>query len=364
MATGYLHATYEQAGASNYAPSTGNENAAATAYSGKAMYFPIMSAKPTLGPNPLERDDELRNYDQPIARITDTYDPTWDYESRAYPDLTGWHLANLLGRTTNYTAAVGPTATNLDGTTALAAGQYSHTWVAPFGPSGAIPQSSRFVFAYADQSVFYEVRGAATEQLEITTPDQGGAQVKASGPATFLNTIANPSLTPAYETPGIRPFVHGNLSVTYADTSSGYTTANAGTASEFAVTIRNPVNAIRTLGVSSQYPDRLEKDDTLVMISGTLSKRNLTQADWDAMRNLQTFTLTASWVSTTYLDGASGAKYGLQIKIPNAQLVSGDIDNLDNKRRHGSQFQWQAIYDGTTASATIKLVNKTATYAV
>jgi hypothetical protein len=430
MATGYLHGKFEQAGVSDYTPSPGNETTAST-YSSKLIYFPIMNAKPTLAANPLERDDELRNYDQPIARISDSFDPTWDYESRLYPDLAGWHLAQVFGRVANYSVVQGGTtvsttttaasttttlpitsgtgtvngqyvtgtgipanttivtgagstsltlskavsvasgasvsfgsAVDADGTTLLAAGQYSHTWTAPFGPTGAIPQTSRLLFAYKDQSVFYEARGCATEQLEIATPDQGGCTIKASGPATYLNTITDPTLTPSYESPSIRPFVHGNLSVTYADLSgAGYTTANAGTASEFTLQVRNSVNAIRTLGVSSQYPDRMEKDDGPLNLSGTLSKRNLTQADWDAMRNLSAFTLNAKWISTSYITGTTGAKYGLAVTIPTAQLVSGDQDALDNKRRHGSSFGWQAVYDGTTASATVKLVNATATYA-
>ena len=365
MATGYLHGKYEQNGASDYTPKPGNE-VTTPSYSSKLMYFPIQSAVPNLNPNPLERDDELRNYDQPLLRVTDTYDPTWDYTSRVYPDLLGWHLAKLLGRDTSsgYSVAAGAAATDLDGTTALAAGQYAHTWTAPFGPAGAIPQTSQLTFAYKDQATFYQMSGCATEQLELDTPDSGGVGLKAQGPALYLNSVTDPSLTPAYETVARRPFVHGNLAVTYADTSSGYTTANAGVASGFTVQASQPVNAIRTLGVTSQYPDRMEKDDAPVMFSGSIAKRNLTKADWDAMKALQTFKLTAKWTSTDYITGTSGAKYGLSMTFANAQLVGGSIDPLDNKRRHGASFNWNAVYDGTTASVVVKLVNATATYAI
>lgn len=357
MATGYFNAKFEQTGASDFTPKAGNESAAATY--GLERFFPVQQTKPSLGSDPMERDDELRNADQPLLEITDTYDPTWEYTSRAYPDILGYHLANLLGRDTSNGYSVVGTAgsgTDIDGT-ALTSG-YAHTWTAPFGPAGAIPQTSRMVWAYKDQSTFYELRGAATEQLEIDTPDKGGVQVKASGPGTYIASISDPSLSPSYETPAIRPFVYANLSIAQSGTSAPSTT---GVASGFTVQVSNPVTAIRTLGASSQYPDRMEKDEGPIAITGTISKRNLTADDWKAMRDLNLFTITAKWAGSSFLTGTSGSKYGLSMTIQ-AQLVGGDIDDLDNKRRHGSTFNWKAVYDGTTAGCVIKLVNNTATY--
>jgi len=360
MANGYYSAKFEQDGSATYVPSPGTEGAVAP-YFGAVRYFPVQQVKPSLGPNPMERDDELRNADQALLEITDTFDPTFDYTSRAYPDIVGYHLAQVFGRdtSTNYAVAAGSAATALDGTTALASGQYSHTWTAPFGPAGSIPQTSQMIWAYKDQSTYYQMRGAATESLELSTPDAGGVQIKAQGPGLYLSSTANPSLTPSYETPSIRPFVHANLAVTYSGASAPTT---AGTASGFDVSIRNPVVAVRTLGASSQYPDRMEKDEGPIMITGTIAKRNLTADDWTAMRDLNLFTITAKWESSQYMTGSSGSKYGLSMTLQ-AQLVGGDIDDLDNKRRHGSTFNWKAVYDGTTSSAVIKLVNKTASYA-
>lgn len=504
MANGYLQGKYEQTSATDFTPNPGSENTTPV-YSSKTIYFPIISSAASLNPNPLERDDELRNSDQPFLRVTDVFDPTYSYDSRAYPDLSGWWLAMLLGRdssasssvvlTTTTTAlitaatvipvtsatgiAVGQlvggvnitpgtyvtsvsalnvtvsaaqtlssgstvtfatagnykvetgsaavsttttassstaviavtsatgitvgqyvvgtgipantkvvsiaslnitlsavvavasgaavsfgTATDIDGTALLAANQFAHTWTAPFGPSGAIPQTANLTYAYKDQSAFFQLKGAACEQFTLDTPDQGGVQIKAEGPAAYLTSISDPSNTPAYESVSRRPFVHANLAVSYADQSgSGYTTANAGVASGFTVQARNPVNAIRTLGGASQSPDRLEKDDGPIMFSGTIAKRNLTKADWDAMRALSTFQLSAKWKSTDYITGTSGAVYGLSVTVPNAQLVAGSPDALDNKRRHGASYTWNAAYDGTSASVVVKLCNATSTYA-
>lgn len=359
MANGYFTGKFEQTGAADYTPKPGNSTTEATAY-GAVRYFPVQQTKPNLGADPMERDDELRNADQALLEITDTFDPTWEYSSRAYPDILGWHLANLFGRdtTSGYAVLAGAAATDLDGTTALATGQYAHTWTAPFGPTGAIPQTSRLVWAYKDQSTFYEMRGCATESLELDTPDKGGVQIKAGGPGTFIDSIADPSLTPSYESPSIRPFVHANLAVTQSGSSAP---SSSGVNSGFTVNISNPVTAVRTLGASSQYPDRMEKDEGPFMVTGSISKRNLTADDWKAMRDLNLFTITAKWAGSQFLTGTTGAKYGLSMTIQ-AQLVGGDIDDLDNKRRHGSSFNWKAVYDGSTTSCVVKLVNTTATY--
>lgn len=357
MANGYLNGKFEQNGASDYTPRAGTETVAASY--GLERFFPVQQTKPTLGADPMERDDELRNADQSLLEITDTFDPTWEYTSRAYPDVLGYHVANLLGRDTSNGYAVassGGGGTDIN-SVALTSG-YSHTWTAPFGPAGANPQTSRLVWAYKDQSTFYEMRGCATEQFEIDTPDKGGVVVKASGPGTFINSISDPTLSPSYETPSIRPFVHGNLSVAQSGASAP---ASSGATSGFTVNINNPVTAVRTLGASSQYPDRMEKDEGPISFTGTIAKRNLTANDWTAMRDLNLFTITAKWTGTSYLTGSSGTQYGLSMVIQ-AQLVGGDIDDLDNKRRHGSTFNWKAVYDGTTPACVVKLVNNTATY--
>ena len=359
MANGYFTAQFEQNGASDYTPKTGNESTVATY--GLQKYFPVQTTKPSLTPNPMERTDELRNYDQDLQLISDIYDPTWTANMRAYPDTLGYWLATILGRdtTAGYSVAAGASATDLDNSTALATGQYAHTWTAPFGPAGAIPGSTQLRWAYKDQSTFYEMRGCATENLAIATPDNGGVTVAASGPGTYLTNISDPSLTPAYESAAIRPFTHASLAITQSGSAAP---SGSGVNSGFSVNINNPVNAIRTLGIGSAFPDRLEKDDAPINVSGTIDKRNLTANDWAAMRDLSLFQILAKWTSTQCMTGSSGAKYGFSI-TSQAQLVGGDMDDLQSKRRHGSNFQWKAVYDGTTNSAVIKLVNKTATYA-
>jgi hypothetical protein len=52
----------------------GNETNSPT-LSTKIMYEPIQSFGPKLGANPMERDDELRNQDEPLSVLSDVYAP-------------------------------------------------------------------------------------------------------------------------------------------------------------------------------------------------------------------------------------------------------------------------------------------------
>ena len=65
---------------------------------------------------------------------------------------------------------------------------------------------------------FSKTKGAAAATLGITTPDVGGVQLEASGPANYLNRQANPSLTPTFESQSIRPFDRRDVTLTPVET--------------------------------------------------------------------------------------------------------------------------------------------------
>src|SRR3954467_8652553 len=77
----------------------GNETNSTT-LSTKKVFSPLQSFAPKLGVNPMERDDEVRGQDEPIAVLSDAYSPSWEYKSRAYPDLLGFRLKHILGAPT------------------------------------------------------------------------------------------------------------------------------------------------------------------------------------------------------------------------------------------------------------------------
>lgn len=342
MATGYLHAAFES--------TPGNETNTPT-LSTKVIYFPLITAKPDLNPDPMERDDELRNQDEPLAVLEEAHTPAWSFASRAYPDLLGFQFKNMLGSPA--TTAGNGVITDQDGI-AIPTNAYRHVWTAPFGPGGVSPQTSQLQFSYKDQSVFFKLKGAATESLAISTPETGGARIEASGPAAYMVRQSDPALSPTYEALTVRPFTRGNL------TLPTFLAGSNARFEDFSVNIAQNVDLVRSLGVASKFPDIVEKGDGLIVVSGSANMRTLDVDDYDALKAATGFALTARWVNDSII--ASSYPYKMYVVCTNAQYTGGDVDDLDNRRRHGANFNWKATYAGST-SVTIQLVNATSSYA-
>ena len=341
MATGYLHGAFES--------TPGNEVNTPT-LSTKVLYFPLITAKPDLNPDPMERDDELRNQDEPLPVLEEAHDPSWQYSARAYPDLLGFALKNLLGSPTTTTG--NGVITDPDAA-AVPTGAYKHVWTAPFGPAGASPMTSQLQFSYSDQGVYYKLKGCATESLAITTPEKGGARIETSGPAAYMARQSTPGLSPSYEALTVRPFTRGNL------TLPTFLSGSNARFEDFNVSIAQDIDMVRSLGAASKFPDVVEKGDGLIVVSGQATMRSLDADDYDALQAATGFALVARWVSESII--ASAYPYKLYVAASNAQFTGGEVDDLDNRRRHGAQFNWKATYAGS-ASVTITLVNATSSY--
>jgi len=342
MPTGYLRGAIESI--------PGNESNNPTLGT-KKPFFPLRSFAPHLGAAPMERDDELRNQDEPLAVLPDVYDPSWEYESRLYPDLLGFFLTLTLGMPV--TTAGNGVITDPD-TTVIPVGAHRHVWAAPFGPSGISPLTAQFDVAYRDQAAFFKAKGAACSELTIQNPETGGSTIGASGPANYLDGQADPALSPTYETLAIRPFTRADLTLPTWLTGTG-------THENFDVTIENPVENVRSMGIKSAYPDVMEKsNDGPIVVRGSIPQRQLDMDDWNALKSAAGFAAVARWVSDSVI--ASAYPYKLFVAMSNCQYVDGDSEELGNKRRHGATFDWKS----TTASAgstTITLVNATSSYA-
>ncbi len=343
MPTGYARMAFESL--------PGNEVNTPT-LSTKKLFPPLQSLQPTRGEAPLSRDDELRNTDEPLAVLPESYSPTWEMSVRAYPDTLAMLLALALGTPT--TAVGDGIITDLGGVK-IPTWAFRHRFAAPFGPSGASPRTAQLDIAYADQGVFLKAKGAACSDITLDTPEQGGASVKANGPALFLDEQTDPALSPSYEALSIPPFFRGNLSL-------GANLAGTGTTQDFGLAISNPVEAARTLGVASLYPDAMFKDNDggPIVVQGTIPKEILDSQDLQALKAATGFELLASWVSTAVI--ASGYPYKLFFKAANAQYIEGTPDALQNKRRHGSQLSWKSTTT-SSGSSTFEVVNATASYA-
>jgi hypothetical protein len=339
MASGYFKAAYENV------PGTEVNN---PTLSTKVIYVPVITSKPDLAPDPMERDDELRGLDEPLPVIPESYAPKWDKTLRGYPDSIGFFLKALLGA---------PTSTAGNGIITDAAGipiptgATRHVWTAPFF-TGSTPQTFEGIWAYKDQGVFFKIKGCGTDTIAFETPDKGGMSVKVSGPGMYMQRISDPALSPAYESLAIRPFLKAGLKLTWL--------TGAAVVQDFTLNATAPVEATRTLGAGSKFPDLMEKGDGLIVFSGSVNSRSLDQDDWDAVLNSTGFSAVATWLSDTFITGSYA--YKLFVTMSNVQLTGGDVDDLSNKRRLGANYNFKATNAGS-ASVTVQLVNATASYA-
>jgi hypothetical protein len=342
MPTGYLRAAIES--------EPGNEVNTPT-LSTKKVFPELQSFTPKPGVKPMERDDELRGQDEPLLVLPEVYEPTWAAAMRMYPDPLGLFLSLCVGPAEN---VKGDGIVKDLNEVVIPTGAFRHRWTAPFGPTGANPLTAQFDVAYKDQTVFRKMKGAALETLGITNPDTGGVSLALSGPATYYDTQSDPALTPAYETLTIRPFTKSNLVV------KGLT--NGGEIEDFTVTIANPVEVNRSLGIASRWPDKMEKADSgPIVVSGTIPKRFIDADDLLALKEATGFELVASYVSDTKV-GATTFPYKFAVKCVNAQYVDGEEAALENKRRIGASYNWKST-TASTGSTTFELVNATESYA-
>lgn len=342
MAKGYLKAAYESI--------PGNETNSPT-LSTKTIYPPLISFDPDPGVSHLDRDDELRDSEESPQLLPEMKAPKWSLGARLYPDLLGFMLKLILGNPV--TTAGNGVITDPDGTV-IPAGAHRHVWTSPFGPSGASPLTAEWIAAYKDQAAFYKLKGSACEALSITTPESGGGRMEASGPTLYLTDIADPALTAAFESLSVRPFMRQDLQIVTWLTGSA-------TFEDFDAALANPVVALRTLGISSEWPDVMEKGDGPIVITGSVPKRAIDPDDYTALKNATGFGTKARWKSKSIITGSY--PYTFWIEHDNAQYFEGKPNPLENKRRLGASFRYKATSDGAGAASTITLVNATASYA-
>ena len=351
MPTGYVQLRGEQI--------PGNEAVSPT-LSTKVLYVPVDEFSVDQGAAFLDRNDELRGLSEPVPHIPQSYEGKWGLKSRLYPDTLGMLLASAFGigatgetAATHYTATVGNgIITDPDGTV-VATGATKHVWVAPFGPAGASPKTFNFYAAYKDQGAYFQGKGAHVESIAIDTPEAGGAAIDASGGSAYLNAVSDPSLTPSYETLATRPFMRGGQLI------ATWLTGTA-TSSDFNLNIANPVELVRSLGTESKYPDVVEKGEGLVLVTGSIAKRQLDIDDFNALRDATEFAAKVRWRSDTVI--AAATRYAFWAEFSAAQYTDGSLDPLGNKRRLGGSFNFRATRNAS-ASVTFTLINNVASYA-
>lgn len=354
MPRGYVHMLRETDVA-------GNElNTPAT--STKELYLPAISSGPDLEPTPLNRDDEIRNSDEPVSELEEKHAPKHEHEVRGYPDVLGMVLSMLFGPPAS---TAGDGIITDPGAGVIPVGATRHVWdssLAPgvdgaFSPFAARPQTSQMQWAYSDlpTATYFKQKGAAIDKLTIETPDTGGMRLKFGGPGLYLARGADPALTPAYESLAIRPFTRRDL--TLPEWLSGTAVHE-----DFSIDIANGVEPVHSMGISSKFPDVMDKAEGPVVVSGSLAQRYLDPDDYDALKSATAFSALAQWVSESII--ASGYPYKFFVNFEQAQYTAGSFDRLQNKRRHAGQFTFKGVVTTPgTPSVKITLVNATPSYA-
>lgn len=318
----------------------------------KVLDSPATSVENSPEPAPLERDDELRGADEPLEVFPDEYDPTWSFRSRAYPDLLGFRLTHLLGAPRTVEGD-GATVRDPDGNT-VPRGAYMHEWAAPYGPAGDAPLTTNMLLGYADEGTYIRMTGCAAEELSLSSGEAGGVQLETSGRALHWATIVDPSITPTPEALATRPFMRRGLRVTLWQ-------GRVLDLSEFGVTVTNPVEFDRALGVASAFPSIAEKAEGPITVMIEAPKRKLRSADLDALMDATRFAVKALWESQNEI-GATRYPYRLWLEGDGAQYTGGGPEALENRRRIGASYQAKLTSDGSGASSKFTLVNATAEY--
>jgi hypothetical protein len=341
MANGYTKAAHESV--------PGNENNTPT-LSTKVIYEPVQSINATLEPKHLERDDELRPGDEPLAcsrrcsTPSGSSRPRLPRHARVRADPDARHAVSTAGD---------GVITDPDAAT-IPVGATRHVWTAPFGPTGLNPKTVERILAYKDSGVFFKAKGCGTSALSIDTPESGGVSMKASGPALHLA--------------GSRPRAHPDLRGAHRRAVPARELHDRDVAGQHRRD-RGRHRRVRAPDGTRPHPRdreqvrRRARDGrrARVICTGSIPKRVIDADDYDALLAGTGFAVKVKWTSTVNI-GATSYKYTFWLECLNAQYLDGGPEALANKRRHGGSFNWKSTNTGTAGSTKLTLVNATASY--
>ena len=345
MALGYIQLKRETNGPLN------ESTWAAGTYGTKILYPPASNIAPDIAPTQINRDDEIRNANEPSPILPDKFDPKMPLAVKGYPDTTAFLITLMYGLPT--TVVGNGTITDLGGGT-VPTGAYTHTWTAPFSGTVNIPTTAQVLAAYADQGVYLQGFGMGIQQLDLGTDDTV-MNLSAQFDGLFMQQISNPSLTPAYEASTVQPWKPRNATLTTWLANTGLTVQGGLTYS-----FMNPFEKDRTQGVVSMSPNALFKTD-LPTTTGTINKLLFDVDDWNALVASTGFAALTAWINDSFVTGSY--PYKLFVKNTNLQYTGGTPAPLTNSRRLGASYNFKATdASGSGASTIIQVCNSTAAY--
>jgi hypothetical protein len=324
-----------------------NAEGGSNALSSNIFYIPGTTIDMDPKMTPLEHKDELRGgfYASPHTGAAD-YIPEGSLEGRCYPGTLGQLLFAACGGCVSTQGVAGPTVVDPD-SAQIPASAYRHvfSW-----KTDEIPQTMQLVYA-PPSGGFWKAQGVGIDELSFASAE-GAQTFSAKLMALIATQIADPSLTPSYETTAA--WRAGELALTWL--------AGSAITEDFDWSIKNGMMTERQFTSGSRYPDAIVYDAALPVVGGSIPKRAFDADDWAALVAGTTF---AAKIKYTHSEFATGTyKHQLWVEMPACQYVAGKADPIKNERRNKASFDWEARYDVATSKwCTITLVNATPAYA-
>lgn len=268
---------------------------------------------------------------------------------------SGTFLLTTTGPVTTAVTYTGKTATSFTGCGSHPAtvGGEAITGQAPTGTQrwifdkrlGTQAKTAQLTIAYPDEGVFTRGQG-----MGISTFTMGASGMFTSTLAGMVfGRIADPNLTPTYDSLAIPHFRRGDLSLKWLTGGAEVT--------DFSMTFPNPLLRYSALGSQSFFPSTMEHGDEKIIPTGTIPKRVIDAEDIDAVLAGTTFLAKARWRSSKLI-GATAYPYSMWVKMPAAQYTGADLPSMRNVRRFPASFPFKAAVDETLGyDCRITIVN-------
>jgi hypothetical protein len=328
----------------------GNETNAPTP-STKVIYVPITSFGPKLGVNHLERDDELRNVDEPIMVLPEDYAPGWELEMRAYPDPLGFLLKGMLGA---------PVTTAGDGII-----------TDPDTRRSRRPPPPRLDRALRARRASARRRSSGSRlQGPVGLPEAEGLRHRRAVDRLARlgrRRRSRPRARTLYIVRGCRPGADADVRVAHdpavrALAPDDRHLARLDTETEdFNVAIQNPIDQVNSLGLASKFPDVMEKGDGPIVVSGSIPKRIIGTTDWDALVAGTPFAVKVRWQSTVVIARPpTSTRSGSRRQLPVRRRPAEPAAEPPPPRR---RLLVQGTYGGTRRLEQVDARQRDASYA-
>jgi hypothetical protein len=269
---------------------------------------------------------------------------------RTYVNYIGAILMLLFDTCT--TTAGNGVITDPDAAT-IPTGAYRHVFTKGSSVSGT-PKSARVTSSYGTE--FFTSRGVTCSELAFALGAEG-IIATATLLANYMERIADPSITPAYDAFSILPFRRRNTTLSWG--------VGAAITEDVSFSMAQALEAFRSLQIASGWPtstERANSPEGFLRLTGDITRRAVDDSDWDALIAATGFAVTVKMASEQNI-GATAYPYSMWVQAPLCQYADGSIEALKNQPRHQQTLSWRAAYsESDTYDFKVTLVNGVAAY--